>query len=456
MLIKTRRDFLRIGLGSIPTAATIAAMGKLGELNVFAAGSSNYQALVCVFLAGGNDGNNMVAPLNTATQNYTTYATARQTLALPQSQFLPIAAKNGDQYGLDSQMPEIQALYQSGKAAIAVNVGMLVVPIPNAATYNSLSGGSSSLPVNLFSHSDQTTQWQTTSPTETSPTGWGGRLADQMQSLNTGAQFPTVVTTSGLAAFCTGAQTLPSVVPPGGAVPVTGNGSDAARINAFQQLLTFDNGLQLVQQANGIVSRGAAYVNVLNGLLASATPLQTQFPAGNPLAAQLNMVARIIGVHAGLGLNRQIFFCSLDGFDTHGSQISIQTPLLQQLSQALNAFDNATVELGVAQQVTSFTSSEFGRTLMANSSGGTDHAWGNHHLIVGGSVAGGDLYGTYPTLTLGNATYDATGRGSMIPGTSVDQYGATFAQWFGVAPANLPQIFPNIGNFTNNNLGFMG
>ena len=266
MLIKTRRDFLRIGLGSIPTAAAIAAMGKLGELNVFAAGSSNYQALVCVFLAGGNDGNNMVAPLNTATQNYTTYATARQTLALPQNQFLPIAAKNGDQYGLNSQMPEMQALYQAGKAAIMANVGMLVVPIPNAATYNSRPFRRQFLTAGKFVFAfgpDYPVADHFCDRNEPHRMGWTARGPGAEPER--GAQFPTVVTTTGLAAFCTGAQTLPSVVPPGGVVPVTGNGSDAARINAFQQLLTFDNGLQLVQQANGIVSRGAAYVNVLTG-----------------------------------------------------------------------------------------------------------------------------------------------------------------------------------------------
>jgi uncharacterized protein (DUF1501 family) len=223
----------------------------------------------------------------------------------------------------------------------------------------------------------------------------------------------------------------------------------------MQQVLSFDNGLQLVQAANSISNRGASQGTLLNGLLAAAPALTTAFPAGNPLAAQMNMVARIIGVRSQLGLTRQIFFCSLGGFDTHGAQSPTQTPLLQQLSQAIGAFYNATVELGVDKMVTTFTASEFGRTVMPNSNAGTDHAWGNHHLIIGGSVAGGDLYGTYPQLALGNPL-DVTGRGSLIPTTAVDQYAATLAQWFGVAPASLASILPNIANFSSQNLGFLG
>ncbi|MEO8369989.1 MAG: DUF1501 domain-containing protein [Candidatus Solibacter sp.] len=453
MLIKSRRDFLKIGLKSAAALGTMGALGKLGQINAYAATPGTYRALVCIFLSGGNDGNNTIIPLNTTVQNYATYSGARQSLALSQASLLPVAAKSGDTYGLNPNLTEIKALYQAGKAAMLANVGMLVVPVPDKSTYNLYASGGSMLPVNLFSHSDQQSQWQNTAPNGISSTGWGGRMADLMAGMNSGAAFPSVVTTGGCGPFCTGAQTLPTVVPAGGAIPITGNGNNFARIQGFNQLLTFDNGLQLVQQANGIVTRGSNYVNALNGQLSSAAALQTVFPASN-LGQQLKMIARIIQVHGGLSLNRQIFFVNYGGFDTHATQLADQAPLLKDLSQSINAFYNATVELGVDQAVTTFTSSEFGRTLMANSSGGTDHAWGNHHFIVGGGVVGADLYGKYPTLQLGNSL-DATGRGTMIPTTSVDQYAATLAKWFGVDPANMPQIFPNIANFPLADLGFM-
>ena len=454
MLIKSRRDFLKTGLKSVSALSAAGALGKLGQMNAFAQSGSNYRALVCIFLSGGNDGNNTIIPLNTGVQNYATYAGARQSLALPSASLLKVNAVNGDSYGLHPKLPELQALYQQGVAAMLANVGMLVVPIPNVAAYNQYNNGSPMLPVNLFSHSDQSSQWQNAAPSGLSASGWGGRMADAVQSASPGSAFPAVVTTGGCGPFCTGVQTLPTVVPGGGATPITGNGNDPAKITGFNSLLTFDNGLHLVQQANGIVTRGNNYVTLLNAQLALAPKLATLFPATN-LGQQLNMIARIIQVHGGLSLNRQIFFVNYGGFDTHGDEINIQSQLLPDLSQAVNAFYAATVEMGLQQSVTTFTSSEFGRTLMPNSSGGTDHAWGNHHFIIGGGVKGGDLYGTYPTLKLGSSL-DATGRGTMIPTTAVDQYGATLAKWFGVPAANMAQVFPNIGNFPVSDLGFLG
>ncbi|HXB67519.1 MAG TPA: DUF1501 domain-containing protein [Candidatus Acidoferrales bacterium] len=466
MLIKTRRDFLKIGLRSVSALGAAGALGQLGTMTALAAGNPNpnynsYGALVCIFLSGGNDGNNTVVPNDAAT--YNAYNASRQSLAVPKSQLLNIATSSQGNFGLYPKMPEMQALYNSGKCAILANVGMLVVPVPDKNTYSQWASNGSQLPVNLFSHSDQASQWQNTAPTGISSSGWGGRLADYYSpTQNAGSQFPAVVTTGACGPFCTGQSTLPTVVPFSGPVQVTGNGSDQARIQGFNQLLTFDNGLQLVQAGNSIVNRGATYVNLLTNQLKSAPKLNTVFPVGpdgspNPLADQLKMVAQIIGVHAGLSLNKQIFFVNFGGFDTHGGQAASQDLLLLELSQAINAFYNATVELGVANQVTTFTSSEFGRTLMVNSSGGTDHAWGSHHFIVGGAVKGGDMYGTYPALQL-NSPLDVNGRGSMIPSTAVEQYGATLAQWFGVdpSPAVMSQIFQNVGNFPTANLGFMG
>jgi uncharacterized protein (DUF1501 family) len=446
MLIRSRRAFLRDAIRSVSAAGALGSLTKFGEMNALAAGSS-YQALVCIYLAGGNDGHNTVIPISTAQQGFSVYQNARGSLGLAQNSLLPI--NNGsDAYGLHPQLPEIQALYQVGHAAVLANVGMLVQPMTRAV-YN--TNNSSILPNALFSHSDQSSQWQSSIPTGLGSTGWGGRMADLLQSFNTGATFPAMTSTSGSSLFLTGQQSFAANVPTGSATPL--NFGNSARQAGLQQLLTFDNGLQLVQAANATLNRGENYATALSGALASAT-LATQFPAGNALAAQLQTVARIIKVRSSLGLSRQIFFCELGGFDTHGNQLSIQSALLKQLSQAVAAFYQATQELGLDENITTFTASEFGRTLTPNSSG-SDHAWGNHHLVIGSGVKGGQFFGQFPSLALGGDS-DAYNTGTLIPTSSVDQYGATLAQWFGVPAASLPSIFPNIANFPNANLGILG
>ncbi len=446
MLIRSRREFLRDAIRSVSAVGALGALGKFGQINALAAGSS-YQALVCIFLTGGNDGHNTVIPIQTAQQGFSLYQGARGALGLSQASLLPI--NNGsDVYGLHPMLPEIQTLYKAGHAAVLANVGMLVRPI-NRDIYN--TNNSAIIPNALFSHSDQAGQWQSSIPTGLGNTGWGGRMADFLQSSNAGAIFPAMTSTNGASLFLTGQQSFAANVQTGAATLL--NYGNSARQTALQQLLTFDNGLQLVQAANGTLGRGVSYSNALSGALASAT-LATQFPAGNPLAAQLQTVARIIKVRGALGLSRQIFFCELDGFDTHSGQLAIQSSLLQQLSQAVLAFYQATQELGVDQTVTTFTASEFGRSLTPNSTG-TDHAWGSHHFVIGTGVKGGQFFGQFPTLALGSE-YDATGTGALIPTSSVDQYGATLANWFGVSPASMATIFPNIGNFPASNLGILG
>jgi uncharacterized protein (DUF1501 family) len=454
MIIRSRREFLRDAIKTVSAAGALGTMSKFGQINALAATpGSGYQALVCIFMTGGNDGHNTVIPIKTAQQGYSLYSAGRAGMGLAQSSLLPINNGN-DVYGLHPSLVEIQGLYNAGHAAVLANVGMLVQPL-NRTIYN--TNNSSIIPNALFSHSDQASQWQTSIPTGLGSTGWGGRMADLMQSSNAGATFPTATSLDGSSLFLTGQQTFAANVPGGSATLL--NTVNAARAAGMQQLLTFDNGLQLVQQANDTMNRGVSYANALSGALASST-LATQFPltgsdgSPNNLAMQLQTVARIIKVRSTLGLSRQIFYCNIDGFDTHGGQLAIQASLLQQLSQAVLAFYQATQELGVDQNVTTFTASEFGRTLTPNGSGGTDHAWGNHHFIIGSSVQGGQFFGQFPLLALGG-NYDATTRGSLIPTTAVDQYGATMAQWFGVGQANLPTIFPNIGNFSSSNLGFL-
>ena len=289
--------------------------------------------------------------------------------------------------------------------------------------------------------------------------GWPGRMADKINpAFNQGSTFPPITSVAGSAIFGTGQQTNPYAIIPGTTPMLSGFDQSApaqARLQALNQLLTFDTGVSLIQSASSITGNSLKDSQILSTALASAPALTTVFPPNNGLANQLKQVARILSVRSALGLNRQIFFCTLGGFDTHSGQIALQQLLFTQLSQAMNAFYNATVELALAPQVTTFTMSDFSRTFQPGSNGGTDHAWGSIQMIMGGAVLGGDIYGTLAVPALGGRD-DAGKNGRWIPTTSIDQYGATLANWFGVqAPADLAAIFPNLANFTTKNLGFI-
>jgi uncharacterized protein (DUF1501 family) len=449
MLIKSRREFFKTALG---VAGAAGVLGRFGEMAAYAANPSNnqpYQALVCVFLAGGNDGHNVLYPIQTAKQNYTLYKTGRQGLALPQTN--PVTIHDGsDIYALHPKLAEIQQLYNQGAATLVANVGNLVTKI-NRQQYQ--SNNAALVPSQLFSHSDQTTQWQSAVPNNTSPTGWGGRAADLMAtSANANAAFSPITSTSGCGLFCNGQSTFAATVPVGGSSLLQG-ASTSNRLTAVQQLMSFDNGLKLVSATNAVYNRGVGFSKALNAALATAQ-VNTTFPA-TQLGAQLQTVAKIIKIRQALGIQRQIFFCQLGGFDTHTNELTDQDALLGQLSPAINSFYLATQELLVDKLVTTFTASEFGRTLQPNGQGGTDHAWGSHHIVVGGSVLGGKLYGQYPLLAL-NGQDDANARGTLIPTTSVAQYAATLASWFGVDSGSLASVSPTIVNFPGQeNLGFL-
>ena len=458
MLIRSRREFMKATLRTAGALGALGSLGKFGEMNALAAPvNGGYRALVCIFLAGGNDGHNMVVPISVPStgEGYSQYLQGRQTLALPQSSLQTIQ-NGGDTYGLHPNMPEMAALYNAGNAAIVANVGTLVKPI-DRATY--LQNNQSDFPAQLYSHADQVNQWQTTVPNGSAFTGWGGLAEDTLAAQNAGAAFSPVTSTAGCGLFCTGQNTYASTVPVGGASNLIG-ATDSNRIAAYQNMLAFDNGLKLVQAANTIFNRGVGFSKALTAALGAAK-INTSFPV-SVLGQQLLTVAKIISIQGALGINRQVFFCQLGGFDTHGAQIGNQDPLLQDLSQSVSSFYTClSQELGADKDVTTFTASEFGRTLQPNSSAGTDHAWGNHHFVIGtgansgGSLHGGQFFGEFPSLVLGGSN-DANGRGTLIPTTSVEQYAATIATWFGVTAQNLSTVVPYIGNFPTANLGFLG
>ncbi|MES2572495.1 MAG: DUF1501 domain-containing protein [Verrucomicrobiota bacterium] len=442
-----RRQFLA-GAGA---AAFFSRFGLLKALAQSApAAQPGYKALVCIFLHGGNDGHNTIIPASGAA--FDAYKKARGALALPtaDSTVLPIVNSDGTPYALNSGLAAIQPLWAQGKLAVIANVGTLVQPVTRAQYL----GNARPVPSNLFSHSDQVQQIQSGIPSSSGGTGWGGRTADFLQALNGSATFPATCSIAGPALFCTGNLIQSAALLPGFNLDPAGmqlwpQAAANARMAGLQQVLQLDSGLALVQAANETRKDALALNAMLKGASADIT---TPFP-GTSLGMQLKQVASIINLRASTGMNRQIFFCSLGGFDTHSGQSWQQFDLLCQVSQALLAFYQATLDLGVADKVTSFTLSDFGRTLQASGSG-CDHGWGNHHLILGDAVKGGTIYGTFPELTLGGPD-DSGSRGALIPTTSMDQFAATLATWLGVPAAHLPSVLANIGNFGNTNLGFL-
>jgi uncharacterized protein (DUF1501 family) len=455
----SRRDLVRMGCCTAASFGLSAAIGRLNLIHAFAAGTAtDYRALVCIFLFGGNDGNNLIVPNDNA--GYQNYAKIRANLALPQTSLLPVTSKTTNasgqnSYGLHPNLTGLQGLFTSGQLAILANVGTLAQPLTRAQ-YLAGSTVGTVLPANLFSHSDQQQQWQTAQFTGFSATGWAGRTADALQSMNAGAQFPPITSVAGGAILCTGIQTQPYALSPGTSPGLSGyNGTAAAnaRLVAFQQLLALNSGVTLVQDTDSVMNFSLQQSATLASALKTLPALQTVFPTTS-IGSQFKQIAQIIQARSTLGLQRQIFFCSLGGFDTHSNQLPTQQTLFSQLDPALTAFYNSTVELGVQQQVTSFTLSDFSRTYQPGSNGGTDHAWGSNHMILGGAVQGGDVFGKLPTFALGGPD-DAGNNGRWIPSTSVDQYGATLASWFGVTPTDLASIFPNLANFTAPTFSFL-
>lgn len=445
-----RRSFIRYA--SLAAAGSAAGLRPFGALNALAQSPTDYKALVCVFLYGGNDANNTLVPFDTT--GYANYANVRGPLALPQTgtgSLIQLA--QAPNFSLNPNLPDIAKLFDSKAAALVTNVGTLVQP-----TTRALYQAGKTLPSNLFSHSDQQLEWQNASQSGATQTGWAGRIADTLNtSYNPNGMIPMITSVAGDTLFCNGSSSTPVAVSPGnlgGAQCSEGTTECAAQQQTAQALLAFDSGLTLVQADNTITNNAYGYAKKLSDAVQSVSPLQTVFPTANGLAAQLKQIAQIIQVRAALGVSRQIFFCGIGNFDTHAGQLTQQGALLAQISPALAAFYQATQELNVAGNVTTFTMSDFSRTFQPNSNTGTDHAWGSHHIVIGGAVKGGQMYGTFPTLVL-NGPDDSGSNGRWVPTTASVQYAATLAQWFGVSASQLPTIFPNIGSFPSNNLGFV-
>lgn len=458
----TRRRFIGHCCAAVGTTGMLSTLASL-RLTAAAAIPTDYRALVCIFLNGGNDASNLIIPYDTA--GYSAYAAARSVLALPQSSVLPLAPKttDGRAWALHPSLAEVHGLFGAGHAALLANVGTLVEPTTKAK----YTAGTAKLPPQLFSHNDQQVQWQSSVPDQPFKTGWGGRTADLLDSLNTNNAISMSVSLNGFNNFQVGNQVaqysvLPASTgsPKGGPVVFsnTTGTNNAARYAAQKDLFKLSDP-NLFNAAFGTLSGDAIESGELLGsVLASAPALTTAFP-NTSLGNQLKAIAYLISVAGDLGLKRQVFFARIGGWDTHADQvddvdkaIGAHANLLQQVSQAMSAFYNATVELGVGTKVTTFTASDFGRTYKSNGDG-SDHGWGSHHLIVGGAVKGGDIFGAMPVLTVGGP--DDTTQGRWIPTTSVDEYGATLAKWFGVSDTNLGVAFPNIGRFAKPDLGFL-
>jgi uncharacterized protein (DUF1501 family) len=441
-----RRTFIKYA--SLAAAGNAVALRPFGTLNALAQTPTDYKALVCVFLFGGNDANNTIVPFDTA--GYNNYSTIRGPLAIPQAQLLQLSAMPN--FAINSNLPDIQTLFDSSNAAFVANVGTLIEPTTKAQYQAGIS-----LPTNLFSHPDQQLEWQNASQSGATQTGWAGRIADQLNAAyNSNAQVPMITSVAGDTLFCNGSASTPVSVSPGnlgGAQCSEGTTECTAQQATAQALLSFDSGLTLVQADNSITSNAYSYAKTLTAAVQSVSPLKTVFPTGG-LGAQLQQIAQIIQVRAALGVSRQIFFCGVGNFDTHSDQIALQSTLLASLSPALAAFYNATVEMGVQNSVTSFTMSDFSRTFQPNSNTGSDHAWGSHHIVLGGAVKGGKMYGTFPTLALSGPD-DSGSNGRWVPTTGSVQYAATLASWFGVSGSQMSAVFPNIASFPTTNLGFV-
>ena len=451
----SRREFLKraaavAGTGvAAPWALNLAALGEAAAAN-----ATGYKALVCVFLFGGNDYANTVVPFDPA--SHALYQAQRAAIALPRDSLSATALNptqalaGGRQYALAPALSSLLPIFDAGQMAVLLNIGTLVQPTTKAQ----YTARSVPLPPKLFSHNDQQSVWQSSAP-EGSTSGWGGRMGDLFAATNGNATF-SCVSAAGNAVFLSGRSAVQYQVTTNGSVRLSALraplfGSSACS-DALRALVTAPRTHLLEAEHSRIVKRSIDADAQLTTALATNPALATVFPSGNTLAAQLAIVARMIQSRGALGAKRQVFFVSLGGFDTHDGLVADHPVLMGRLGPALAAFHAATVEMGIADQVTTFTASDFGRTLTTDGDG-SDHGWGSKHFVLGGAVRGKAYYGTPPVIA--NNGPDDVGQGRLLPALSVDQLGATLGRWFGVSDTELTDVLPNLPNYSLRDLGFL-
>ena len=455
----TRRTFLKSLAAGVGALSLMATQGKLGLIQAAMAQSSDYAALndhkslVCIFLAGGNDAFNMLVPYE---QNaYNQYKKTRSKIALSRESLLPLTASD---YAFHPSMLELQSLYNNKKLAVAANIGSLIQPTTRAAYQNKTA----QLPADLFSHSHQQEFAQACSNAKSSvqPPGWGGRMMDMLAAANDRPRDPALFSFAGNSVWQRGLNPLDFALNPyTGVDEIEAFAKDdwprwkTSRIDAWHKILKISHPSLIQKQMTKSYISAEERVGLLVGKMAQAPKISTPYPEGNDLASALKMTAKMISIRERLGMKRQIFFVKFGGWDQHTNQINDQRIQLKILNDAMASFYKTTEELGVADSVTTFTASEFGRSYSANKNG-TDHGWATHNLVMGGAVKGGEIHGTMPELVL-DGKDDARDNGRFIPRYAIDQYGATLAQWMGMSARDVDEIFPNLGNFNEKNLGFM-
>ncbi|NDV62014.1 DUF1501 domain-containing protein [Puniceicoccales bacterium CK1056] len=439
----SRRKFLVeancAAVGSISLFSSLFTL-KLTAGAVSGGPLPGYKALVCLFLSGGNDSFNMLVPRQQ--EAYDAYAAVRSTLALEQNSLLPISTTGQayTEFGLHPALTELQALYNAGHAAFVSNVGTLVEPL----TIQQYLSGVASLPTGLFSHSDEQLHWQTVVPqvAGSGPRGWAGRMADCLSQANSSGSIAMNVSLSGTNVMQSGNQSVPYITDPAGAVQLAEYAVDPASQMAIDSVLSQEY-RNLYQKTLSSNLRGSIDTAMLFEEATNAVQLTEAFP-DTGTGKRLASIARILAARSPLGMNRQVFFLRLGGWDHHKEVLVKQEGLFAQVDAAIGAFWRELGHLGLQDDVALFTASDFGRTLTSNGLG-SDHAWGGNHFVIGGGINGGKIYGDYPVVAR-NAPLDV-GRGRLLPTTSIDAYMAELASWFGVAPAELSTVFPNAGNF---------
>jgi len=438
-----------------------AASGLLAAIDrnvALAQSGPGYKALVCFNMQGGNDGENTLIRHDTA--GYQAYAAVRNVASgvnIAQSQLLPIQpARGGPAFGFHPSCAPLQDLFQRKQLAVIANMGMLVQP----SSKSPLETQGAPRPANLFSHSDQELAVQSADASGFNRIGWGGRIADRLDGANPGTLFPPMISTHGLRTFVHGQASVPLTVPENPYFTLFNSGDnkyqfDALRDAALREMLAQSRSNIYDVVAKLYAEEGLAASSVVFPILQNNASVVTPI-FGNldtSVSRQLKTIAKLIEGRAQTNMKRQVFYVHQGSYDTHGSQLVQHQQLLGEFSNAVKAFNDAMTAIGLANDVTLFTLSEFGRTLKPNN-GGTDHGWGNYAFVTGGAVKGGDFYGTVPNSAL-NGPDDLGRDGRWIPTTSVEQYGATLARWFGIAEGDLPYVFPNIGAFGNTNMGFV-